>query len=118
MKKIDKHLITKIQSIGLAVAMLMLLVAAVFPLLGIMKEEMMLMRYVYAAGAAVNGMKIAVGLAASGETVVGREAAGANILLCGNGLNRGEVEAFLMSHYPTLWRPLLHFFSALGACIG
>ena len=73
---------------------------------------------VYAAGAAVNGMKIAVGLAASGETVVGREAAGANILLCGNGLNRGEVEAFLMSHYPTLWRPLLHFFSALGACIG
>ena len=53
MKKIDKHLITKIQSIGLAVAMLMLLVAAVFPLLGIMKEEMMLMRYVYAAGAAL-----------------------------------------------------------------
>ena len=33
--------------------MLMLLVAAVFPLLGIMKEEMMLMRYVYAAGAAL-----------------------------------------------------------------
>ena len=53
MKKIDKHMITKIQSIGLAVAMLMLLVAAVFPLLGIMKEEMMLMRYVYAAGAAL-----------------------------------------------------------------
>ena len=53
MNKIDKHLITKIQSIGLAVAMLMLLVAAVFPLLGIMKEEMMLMRYVYAAGAAL-----------------------------------------------------------------
>ena len=53
MKKIDKHLITKIQSIGLAVAMLMLLVAAVFPLLGIMKEERMLMRYVYAAGAAL-----------------------------------------------------------------
>ena len=53
MKKIDKHLITKIQSIGLAVAMLMRLVAAVCPLLGIMKEEMMLMRYVYAAGAAL-----------------------------------------------------------------
>ena len=53
MKNINKQLIVKIQNVCLAVAMLMLLVAAAFPLLGIMKEEMMLMRYVYAAGAAL-----------------------------------------------------------------
>ena len=43
MKNINKQLIVKIQNVCLAVAMLMLLVAAAFPLLGIMKEEMMLM---------------------------------------------------------------------------
>lgn len=53
MKHIDKQLIVKLQNICLAVGMVMLLVAAAFPLFGIWKEEMLLMRYVYAAGAAL-----------------------------------------------------------------
>ena len=72
---------------------------------------------VYAAGAAVKGLKLAVGVAASGETAVGRDAAGINVLLWGSGLSRGEVEAFLQAHHPTLWKPLLRVFSELGAHI-
>ncbi|MGN0214356.1 MAG: hypothetical protein ACI4AH_06055 [Muribaculaceae bacterium] len=53
MKTINKQLIVKLQNICLAVALLMLLVAAAFPLLGIWKEGLLLMRYVYAAGAAL-----------------------------------------------------------------
>ena len=70
---------------------------------------------VYAAGVASNGLKLAVGVAASGKTAVGQDAAGTNVLLCGNGLSRGEVEAFLRGHHPKLWQPLLRLFGALGA---
>ena len=73
---------------------------------------------VYAAGVAAKGLKIAVGVAASGETAVGQDAAGANVLLWGSGLSRGEVEAFLLLHHSGLWRPLLRFFTALGANLG
>ena len=73
---------------------------------------------VYAAGVAVNGWKIAVGVAAAaGETAVGCDADAANVLLCGNGLSMGEVESFLQTHHPGLWKPLLRLFSALGANI-
>lgn len=72
---------------------------------------------VYAAGVAANGLQLAVGTAGSGATAVGQDAAGTNVLLCGSGLSGEEVEAFLQAHHPKLWRPLLRFFSALGAHI-
>ena len=72
----------------------------------------------YAGGVCAVGSKIAVGVAsAAGETAVGYDADAANILLWGSGLSRGEVEAFLRAHHPTLWPPLLRFFSELGAHI-
>lgn len=72
----------------------------------------------YAGGVCAVGSKIAVGVAAAaGETAVGCDADAAYMLLCGDGLSRGEVEAFLQTHYPDLWRPLLRIFSTLGANI-
>lgn len=72
----------------------------------------------YAGGVCAVGSKIAVGVAAAaGETAVGCDADAAHVLLWGNGLSREEVEAFLQLHHPDLWRPLLRFFSALGANI-
>ena len=72
----------------------------------------------YAGGVCAVGSKIAVGVAAAaGETAVGYDADAVNVLLWGSGLSRGEVEAFLQAHHPTLWKPLLRFFSELGAHI-
>ena len=72
----------------------------------------------YAGGVCAVGSKIAVGVAAAaGETAVGYDADAANVLLWGSGLSSGEVEAFLRAHHPTLWPPLLRFFSELGAHI-
>lgn len=53
MSKIDKQTIAKISNILLNLGLIVLLVSAAFPLLGIWKEQLMLMRYVYAAGAAM-----------------------------------------------------------------
>ncbi|MGM9804075.1 MAG: hypothetical protein ACI308_07855 [Muribaculaceae bacterium] len=53
MNKLSEQTIKKIQSTLLGVGMTLLVVAAAFPLLGIMRQEIMLMRYVYAAGAAL-----------------------------------------------------------------
>ena len=72
----------------------------------------------YAGGVCAVGSKIAVGVAAAAEeTAVGCDADAVNVLLWGDGLSRGEVEAFLQAHHPTLWKPLLRFFSELGAHI-
>ena len=72
----------------------------------------------YAGGVCAVGSKIAVGVAAAaGETAVGYDADAPQVLLWGSGLSREEVEAFLQVHHPTLWKPLLRFFSALGANI-
>lgn len=51
MTKTQSATMKKIQSLLLNVGLLMLLVAAAFPLLGIWKEGIMAMRYVFAAGA-------------------------------------------------------------------
>ena len=73
---------------------------------------------VYAGGVCAVGGKIAVGVAAAArETAVGRDADAANVLLWGSGLSREEVETFLQTHHPDLWKPLLRLFSALGANI-
>ena len=72
---------------------------------------------VYAVGVAAKGLKIAVGVAASGETAVGREAAGIHILLWRDGPSWGEVEAFLLSHHPGSWRPLLRFLGGIAAAL-
>ncbi len=50
MKKLDKKTIEKIQGVAMAIGMLMMLVSAAFPILGIWPEGMLLMRYVFAAG--------------------------------------------------------------------
>ena len=71
----------------------------------------------YAGGVAALGGKIAVGVAAVGQTAVGYDAAGEHILLWGDGLTRPEVEAFLLEHHPTLWKPLLELLGLLGASI-
>ena len=52
MKRPDKKTLQRIQNVVLAIGMVMLVVAAAFPLLGVWPEGMMLMRYVFAAGAA------------------------------------------------------------------
>lgn len=73
---------------------------------------------IYAGGVCAVGSKIAVGVAAAAEeTAVGYDADAANVLLWGSGLSREEVESFLLTHHPSLWRPLLRFFGALGAHI-
>ena len=73
---------------------------------------------IYAGGVCAVGSEIAVGVAAAaGETAVGYDADAAHVLLWGDGLSRGEVESFLLTHHPKLWRPLLRFFSALGVHI-
>lgn len=71
----------------------------------------------YAGGVAALGGKIAVGVAAVGDTAVGYDAAGNHVLLWGNGLTQGEVEAFLLEHQPRLWRPLLKLLAYFGANI-
>ena len=72
----------------------------------------------YAGGVSAVGSKIAVGVAAAaGETAVGYDADAPHVLLWGSGLSREEVEAFLQAHHPDLWKPLLRFFSRLGANI-
>ena len=48
---------------------------------------------------------------------MGYDADAANVLLWGSGLSREEVETFLQTHHPDLWKPLLRLFSALGANI-
>ena len=53
MGKISKQTMAKVQAILLNLGLLTMLVAAAFPLLGIWHEGLMLMRYVYAAGAAM-----------------------------------------------------------------
>ena len=53
MKRLSKETIVKVQGIALGVAMVMLVVAAAFPILGVWEEGMLLMRYVFAAGAAL-----------------------------------------------------------------
>lgn len=70
----------------------------------------------YAGGVCAAGSKIAVGVAAAaGSTAVGCDAEGPHVLLWGRGLSRGEVEAFLLTHHPDLWRPLLRILSSIGA---
>lgn len=72
----------------------------------------------YAGGVCAVGSKIAVGVvAAARETAVGYDADAAHVLLWGSGLSREEVETFLQAHHPNLWKPLLRFFSELGAHI-
>ena len=71
----------------------------------------------YAGGVAALGGKIAVGVAAVGETAVGYDAAGKHVLLWGNGLTQPEVEAFLLEHHPSLWKPLLKLLAVFGANI-
>lgn len=53
MKKPDKKTVAKVQSAMLSVGLLMMFVAAAFPLLGLKLEYLPLMRYVFAAGAVV-----------------------------------------------------------------
>jgi len=73
---------------------------------------------VYAGGVCAVGTDIAVGVAAaSGGAAVGCDADAPRVLLCGNGLSRAEVEAFLLESRPGLWKPLLKLLSALGANI-
>ena len=71
----------------------------------------------YAGGVAALGGKIAVGVAALGETAIGYDAAGHHILLWGDGLAQAEVEAFLLEHHPNLWKPLLKLLALFGANI-
>ena len=71
----------------------------------------------YAGGVAALGGKIAVGVAAVGETAGGYDAAGKHVLLWGNGLTQPEVEAFLLEHHPNLWKPLLKLLAVFGANI-
>lgn len=52
MKKLDKKTVQLIQGVLLALGMVMLVVSAAFPLLGVWPEGMLLMRYIFAAGAA------------------------------------------------------------------
>lgn len=52
MKKLDKKTAQRIQTVLLAMGMVMLVVSAAFPLLGVWPEGMLLMRYIFAAGAA------------------------------------------------------------------
>ena len=52
MKKLDKKTVQRIQTVLLALGMVMLVVSAAFPLLGVWPEGMLLMRYIFAAGAA------------------------------------------------------------------
>lgn len=52
MKKLDKKTAQRIQAVLLALGMVMLVVSAAFPLLGVWPEGMLLMRYIFAAGAA------------------------------------------------------------------
>ena len=52
MKKLDKKTVQRIQTVLLAMGMVMLVVSAAFPLLGVWPEGMLLMRYIFAAGAA------------------------------------------------------------------
>lgn len=52
MKKLDKKTVQRIQAVLLAMGMVMLVVSAAFPLLGVWPEGMLLMRYIFAAGAA------------------------------------------------------------------
>lgn len=52
MKKLDKKTVQRIQAVLLALGMVMLVVSAAFPLLGVWPEGMLLMRYIFAAGAA------------------------------------------------------------------
>lgn len=71
----------------------------------------------YAGGVTALAKEIAVGVAAVGKTAVGYDAAGDHILLWGDGLTYAEVEAFLLEHYPDLWKPLLKLMAFLGANI-
>lgn len=71
----------------------------------------------YAGGVTALAGEIAVGVAAVGKTAVGYDAAGEHILLWGNGLTSGEVEAFLLEHHPSLWKPVLKLLAFLGANI-
>lgn len=72
---------------------------------------------VYAGGVAAMGSEVAVGVAATGKIAVGQEASGTHVLLWGSGLTAGEVEAFLRTHCPDLWGPLLRILTVLGAHI-
>lgn len=73
---------------------------------------------VYAGGVCAVGGDIAVGVAAaSGSAAVGYDASAPHVLLWGGGLSREEVERFLLTHHPGLWRPLLRVLSSLGANI-
>ena len=72
---------------------------------------------VYAGGVAAMGSEVAVGVAATGTIAVGQEASGTHVLLWGSGLTAGEVEAFLRTHCPDLWGPLLRILTVLGAHI-
>ena len=56
-------------------------------------------------------------MTALGDTAVGKEALGQQILLWGDGLTAGEVRAFLLEHHPDLWEPLVRLFSLLGSHI-
>ena len=71
----------------------------------------------YAGGVTALGGKIAVGVAAAGDTAVGYDAVGNHVLLWGDGLTQAEVEAFLLEHHPRLWRPLLKLLAVFGANI-
>ena len=71
----------------------------------------------YAGGVTALGGKIAVGVAAAGDTAVGYDAVGNQVLLWGDGLTQAEVESFLLEHHPRLWRPLLKLLALFGANI-
>lgn len=70
----------------------------------------------YAGGVTAMGGRIAVGVAAlSRDTAVGCDAMGDHVLLWGDGLAQGRVEAFLLEHHPRLWKPLLRLLAFVGS---
>ncbi|MCI8910774.1 MAG: helix-turn-helix transcriptional regulator [Oscillibacter sp.] len=73
---------------------------------------------VYSCGVAAVASDIAVGVAATAsQTAIGEQAAGEHVLLWGSGLTQAQVEAFLLTHHPNLWRPLLRLLSFAGSVI-
>lgn len=61
----------------------------------------------YSMGALAIGSKIAVGETAIGPTAVGVKASGDYIMKWTEGMTKVQIQDFILSQHPNLWRPLL-----------
>lgn len=62
---------------------------------------------IYAGGIVATGKELAMGVVATGKTVIGKEINGQNMLIYTNNTTPEQIQAFMIQHCPKFWNSLI-----------